>query len=89
MTFAAPVQGFVIQPEVNLSRSNSCLGIARWRPRKGILARGSGSCTLLMTSWASSPITRRAEELTANQTSQEVDLDFSFTGQRCGPSCAP
>jgi hypothetical protein len=32
----------------------------------GILARGSGSRTLLMTSWASSPVSLRSEELTAN-----------------------
>jgi hypothetical protein len=64
---ATPVQGFAIQPLESLSRSSSCLGIAPWRPRRGILARGSGSRTLLMTRWPSSAIPRRAEELTANQ----------------------
>ena len=68
MTFAAPVLGSAIQPVVSLSRFSSCWDIALWRPRKGTLAPGSGSCTLSMTSWASSQKLRRAEELTANPT---------------------
>ena len=65
MTFAAPVQGPVMQPVVSLSRSSSYWGIALWRPRSGILAPGSGSCMLSMTSWASSQMLVRGEELTA------------------------
>ena len=68
MTFAAPVLGSAIQPVESLSRSSSCLGIGRWRPRNGTLAPGSGSCTPSMTSWASSQTLRQVEEVTANQT---------------------
>ena len=78
MTFAAPVPGSAIQPVENLSRSSSCLGIARWRPRSGTLAPGNGSCTPSMTSWASSQTLRRAEELTANATFQALRNGFRF-----------
>ena len=80
MTFAAPVQGSAIQPVESLSKFSFCLDIAQWRPRRGILVPGSGSCTLLMTRWASSPITRRAEELTARLSGK-----FRLTVARTAP----
>ena len=53
-----------------LSRSSSCWGIARWRPRNGILAPGRGSCTLSTISWASGRMPVRGEEVTENATLQ-------------------
>ena len=37
--------GFVIQPVADLSKSSSCLGTDRSRPRSVISVPGSGSCT--------------------------------------------
>ena len=74
MTFAAPAQDCAIQPVESLSRSSSCSGIGRWRPRNGISAPGNGSCTPSMTRWASSQTLHRAEEVTANPTLQEAGV---------------
>jgi site-specific recombinase XerD len=60
------------------------LGIALWRPRSGILAPGSGSCTPSMTNLASSQKLHRAEELTANATSQGFRDNFLFGGYSLG-----
>jgi hypothetical protein len=77
MIFVAPAQDSATQPVESLSRSSSCSGIGRWRPRNGISAPGSGSCTPSMTRWASSQTLHRAEEVTANQTFPEILWVFS------------
>jgi hypothetical protein len=70
MTCAVPALGSAIQPVESLSRFSSCLGIGRWRLRRGTWAPGSGSCTPSMTSLVSSQTLRRAEEVTADETLQ-------------------
>jgi integrase len=74
MTCAVHVLGCAIQPVESLSRFSSYWDIVRWRRRRSILARGSGSCRLSMTSWALSPMPRRYKEVTANKTFQAPRL---------------